>query len=149
MLKKTHECFAVSIEDKVAHVVLNRPQAMNAMNKAFWNELPAIINEIDATAAARVIVISSAGKHFSAGMDLSVFGQDDAIKSGKADRYVAAEAFRSNIRSGCHENFQLCIREHNSTYISSIHHNAFVFSHGVLFLHHLISNLRNRCNRTN
>ena len=98
MLKKTHECFAVSIEDKVAHVVLNRPQAMNAMNKAFWNELPAIVNEIDATAAARVIVISSAGKHFSAGMDLSVFGQDDAIKSGKADRYVAAEAFRSNIR---------------------------------------------------
>ena len=98
MLKKTHECFAVSIEDKVAHIVLNRPQAMNAMNKAFWNDLPAIVNEIDATAAARVIVISSAGKHFSAGMDLSVFGEDGAVTNGKVDRYVAAEAFRSNIK---------------------------------------------------
>lgn len=98
MLKKTHECFTVSIEDKIAHIVLNRPQAMNAMNKAFWNELPAIVEEIDATAAARVIVISATGKHFSAGMDLSVFGGDGDGASGKVDRYVAAEAFRSNIK---------------------------------------------------
>jgi len=98
MLKKTHDCFTVSIEDKVAHIVLNRPQAMNAMNKAFWNELPAIVNEIDASAAARVIVISSTGKHFSAGMDLSVFGDDGAVTNGKVDRYIAAEAFRSNIK---------------------------------------------------
>ncbi|MEM9377731.1 MAG: enoyl-CoA hydratase-related protein [Pseudomonadota bacterium] len=98
MLKKTHECFAVSVEDNVAHIVLNRPSAMNAMNRSFWNELPAIVNEIDATAAARVIVISSTGKHFSAGMDLSVFGQDGAIAAGEVDRFVAAEAFRSNIK---------------------------------------------------
>lgn len=98
MLKKTHECFTVSVEDKVAHIVLSRPQAMNAMNKAFWNELPEIVKEIDATAAARVIVISSEGKHFSAGMDLSVFGDDGAVTSGKTDRHVAAEAFRSNIK---------------------------------------------------
>ena len=98
MLKKTHECFTVSVEDKIAHIVLNRPQAMNAMNKAFWNELPEIVNEINASAAARVIVISSAGKHFSAGMDLSVFGQDGAVTQGKVDRHVAAEAFRSNIK---------------------------------------------------
>jgi len=98
MLKKTHECFTVSVEDKVAHIVLSRPQSMNAMNKAFWNELPAIVNEIDATAAARVIVISAEGKHFSAGMDLSVFSQDGAVTHGKVDRHVAAEAFRSNIK---------------------------------------------------
>ena len=96
MLKKTHECFTVSIEDKVAHIVLSRPNALNAMNRAFWNELPAIVNEIDATAAARVIVISSEGKHFSAGMDLSVFGGDGGHI--KADRHVLAELFRSNVK---------------------------------------------------
>ena len=96
MLKKTHECFTVSIEDKVAHIVLSRPNALNAMNRAFWNELPAIVNEIDATAAARVIVISSEGKHFSAGMDLSVFGGDGG--HSKADRHVLAELFRSNVK---------------------------------------------------
>ena len=62
MLKKTHECFTVSIEDNVAHITMNRPQAMNAMNKAFWNELPKIVREIDRDALARVIVISSTGK---------------------------------------------------------------------------------------
>ncbi|MEM9939550.1 MAG: crotonase/enoyl-CoA hydratase family protein [Pseudomonadota bacterium] len=98
MLKKTYDCFSVSIENKVAHIRLNRPKVMNAMNKAFWNELPAIVKEIDASASARVIVISSTGKHFSAGMDLSVFGSDGAVTHGKVDRHVAAEAFRSNIK---------------------------------------------------
>jgi enoyl-CoA hydratase len=98
MLKKTYECFTVDVEEKIAHIRLNRPDAMNAMNKAFWNELPAIVNDIDKEALARVIVISSTGKHFSAGMDLSVFSQDGAVTQGKVDRYVAAEAFRSNIK---------------------------------------------------
>jgi len=96
MLKKTYECFSVSIDDKIAHIRLSRPDAMNAMNRAFWNELPAIVHAIDKDALARVIVISSTGKHFSAGMDLSVFSGNE--KGGKVDRYVAAEAFRSNVR---------------------------------------------------
>ena len=57
----------------IAHVVLNRPDAMNSMIPEFWTELPAAIREIDDEGNARVIVISSTGKHFSAGMDLSVF----------------------------------------------------------------------------
>mgnify|MGYP003629578150 FL=1 len=96
MLQKTYEAFAVTIEDKVAHIKMNRPEAMNTMNKAFWNELPAIVRDIDMNARARCIVISSTGKHFSAGMDLAVFGSGEG--GSKVDRYVAAEAFRSNIR---------------------------------------------------
>lgn len=63
----------VKQEGHIAHVVLNRPEAMNSMIPEFWTELPAAIREIDDNADARVIVISSTGKHFSAGMDLSVF----------------------------------------------------------------------------
>ena len=96
MLQKTYEAFTVTIEDKVAHIQMNRPEAMNTMNKAFWNELPAIVRDIDMNVRARCIVISSTGKHFSAGMDLAVFGSGEG--GGKVDRYVAAEAFRSNIR---------------------------------------------------
>ena len=43
------------------------------MNPAFWTELPAAVRAIDDEAKARVIIISSTGKHFSAGMDLAVF----------------------------------------------------------------------------
>lgn len=57
----------------IAQIVLNRPDAMNSMTPDFWLEFPAAIRAIDNEGSARVIVISSTGKHFSAGMDLSVF----------------------------------------------------------------------------
>jgi hypothetical protein len=39
-------CFEVTLQDRVAHIRLNRPEAFNAMNRAFWNELPAIVDDI-------------------------------------------------------------------------------------------------------
>lgn len=72
--QSAYECFEVEIKDKIAHIKLSRPDALNTMNKAFWRDLPVIVEDIDANAKARVIVISSTGKHFTAGMDLSVFG---------------------------------------------------------------------------
>ena len=91
-------CFSVSIEDGVAHIQLNRPEAMNAMNRAFWNELPAIVRDIDDNARARCIVISSTGKHFSAGMDLAVFTDGESVNPmAAADRQNAAESFRRHV----------------------------------------------------
>ena len=71
-----YECFDLSIDDGVAHLQLNRPDELNTMVPSFWTELPAVVSELDAGTRARVIVISSTGKHFSAGMDLSVFTGD-------------------------------------------------------------------------
>jgi enoyl-CoA hydratase len=68
-----YTCFDVEITDKVAHVRLTRPDELNTMTPAFWRELPEIVTRISDDASARVVVISSTGKHFSAGMDLSVF----------------------------------------------------------------------------
>lgn len=97
MLKDTYEAFTVTIENKVAHIQMSRPEAMNTMNKAFWNELPEIVRTIDNNALARVIVISSTGKHFSAGMDTTVFtGPRPAVEH---DRYVTAEAFRGTVKA--------------------------------------------------
>lgn len=72
-------CFEVSIEDHVAHIQMSRPNEMNSMNKAFWKELPVLVKQLDEGAMARAIVISSTGKHFSAGMDLGVFMSGDAV----------------------------------------------------------------------
>ena len=70
-------CFDVDVADKVAHVRLNRPDELNTMTAAFWRELPEIVTRISDQAIARVVVLSSTGKHFSAGMDLSVFLGDE------------------------------------------------------------------------
>lgn len=67
------KAFNVSIENNIAHLQLKRPEQLNSMNADFWDELPRIVKAIDHASAARVIVLSSTGKHFTAGMDLEVF----------------------------------------------------------------------------
>ncbi len=68
-----YRCFDVRVADNIARVELRRGDELNTMVPEFWRELPEIVRSIDEQAKARVIVISSTGKHFSAGMDLSVF----------------------------------------------------------------------------
>lgn len=75
----TYENFSVSVENKIAHVQFSRPEALNTMTKTFWLELPECMQDIEANTDARVVVVSSTGKHFSAGMDLSVFSDPKAV----------------------------------------------------------------------
>lgn len=79
-------CFDVTTKDKVAHVQLNRPDALNTMIPAFWTELPQLIGELSDSGEVRAIVISSTGKHFSAGMDLSVFTSSGLSMDGEPGR---------------------------------------------------------------
>ncbi|MEL0637083.1 crotonase/enoyl-CoA hydratase family protein [Marinomonas sp. TI.3.20] len=79
ILERKFTCFEINIKDHIAHIQLSRPTEMNSMNKAFWKELPLLVKGLDSESLARVIVISSTGKHFSAGMDLSVFMSGDAV----------------------------------------------------------------------
>jgi len=92
----TYTCFDVRIADDIAHVVLNRPEKRNSMNAAFWAELPRIVQDIDDGAKARVIVLSSTGPHFSAGLDLSSLsggGEVDESVSEQHRRLQRGAAF--------------------------------------------------------
>lgn len=83
-------CFDVSVEGKVAHVRLNRPDALNTMIPAFWSELPVLVGELSDRGDVRAIVISSTGRHFSAGMDLSVFTSSGLSVDGEPGRRNAS-----------------------------------------------------------
>jgi enoyl-CoA hydratase len=82
------QCFTLTERDHVAHLVLNRPDAMNTMNPAFWRELDDMLSALHREGRARALVISSTGKHFSAGMALETFGGaialDDRSPEGRA-----------------------------------------------------------------
>lgn len=93
----SYECFDVEIKDQVAHVTLSRPAELNSMNRAFWRELPEIIRRIDDSAAARAIVLASTGRHFTAGMDLSVFTSGPDL-SGKEVGRVRANLMRTVLK---------------------------------------------------
>ena len=88
-----YKSFNVTLENKVAHVQFSRPEAMNSMNKAFWLELPQCMRDIEVLTDTRVIVISSTGKHFSAGMDLGVFSDSSTMPQSK-DPSRMAEGLR-------------------------------------------------------
>ncbi len=78
----TYKSFTVTLAEHIAHVQLSRPEALNSMNADFWVELPQCMRDIEASGEARVIVISSTGKHFSAGMDLGVFSNPKSVPMG-------------------------------------------------------------------
>jgi len=79
------DCFAISTAGGVAHVRLSRPERRNAMTEAFWRELPAAVKELEADPAVRVLVLSSSGPHFSAGIDLSMFRGSQALATGSVE----------------------------------------------------------------
>ncbi len=61
----------LSIEDGVALLTLNRPQAHNALNRALRRELMDLLPRLDTDPAVKVIVITGAGdKAFCTGADL-------------------------------------------------------------------------------
>jgi len=96
MTHAAYECFDLSIEEGIAHIRLNRPEKHNSMIPAFWRELPEAVNRISANAEARVVVISSEGKHFTAGMDISVF-MEGGTDPDEGPREHAMEAFRHHV----------------------------------------------------
>src|SRR3954468_23869538 len=61
---------------------------MNTMNPAFWRDLDTVLTSLHREGRARALVISSTGKHFSAGMALETFGgsiaMDDQSPEGRA-----------------------------------------------------------------
>ena len=81
-------CFELHIDNHIAHLVLNRPNELNTMHMVFWRELDSVLHTLHANPQARVLVISSTGKHFSAGMSLDAFGasvsMDDQTAEGRA-----------------------------------------------------------------
>jgi enoyl-CoA hydratase len=69
-----YESFKYTSENGVGHLVLNKGEDLNKMTMNFWYELPKILDEVDRDASLRVLILTSTGKHFCAGMDLKNFG---------------------------------------------------------------------------
>lgn len=81
-------CFTLTQTNHVAHLVLNRPEQLNTMHPTFWRELDEVLTRLHQEGSARALVISSTGKHFSAGMALDTFAgaiqMDDQSPQGRA-----------------------------------------------------------------
>ena len=74
----------------VAVVTLNRPEAMNALSRALRAALDRAIRELTADDTVRVIILTGAGRAFTAGLDLKELGREPGAL-GAANATSAAE----------------------------------------------------------
>lgn len=67
---------------EIRRVTMNRPQRLNALNQTLTEELLAYFEARRRDAAARVIIISGAGRGFCSGADLKAAGEPDVLRDG-------------------------------------------------------------------
>jgi enoyl-CoA hydratase/carnithine racemase len=66
----------LEVEGAIGHLILNRPDKLNALNKAMWAAIPELLAEAEANKAFKVLLVRGAdGRAFAAGADISEFGE--------------------------------------------------------------------------
>ena len=91
-----NDFFTLTTQAGIAQLQLNRPERLNTLTPAFFPLLRDAVRALHASGAARVLVISSTGKHFCAGMALDVFAGDDALLATATAR--ARLGFQESLR---------------------------------------------------
>ena len=56
--------------DKIVTITLNRPKALNALSEELVKEIRLALDEADADPEVRVVILTGAGRSFSAGYDI-------------------------------------------------------------------------------
>lgn len=72
---------AVSVDDHVAVVALDRPDKHNAVNLEMFDALAAAGRQLAADRSVRAVVLHGAGEHFCAGIDVTLF-RDPSFEFG-------------------------------------------------------------------
>jgi enoyl-CoA hydratase len=79
----TYSSFDLTNDGPIARLTLNRPDKRNTMTPAFWAELPDAVGQLSDAGETRVMILDAQGPVFTAGMDISVFTDPNAL--GTAD----------------------------------------------------------------
>ena len=61
----------LEVADSIAVVKISRPEALNALNTRFFQEMDSMIEEVSAMSEVKVMVITGDGKAFVAGADIA------------------------------------------------------------------------------
>jgi enoyl-CoA hydratase len=82
-----YETIIVEIEDYVAVVRLNRPDALNALNAKLLGELSQAMKALDANEKVRCIVLTGSEKAFAAGADIKEMSEQTFVDVFTADLF--------------------------------------------------------------
>ena len=83
------ETIIVEIEDEVALIRLNRPEALNALNATLLDELSAALSDADRNDKVRCIVLTGSEKAFAAGADIKEMSTKSFVEVYEQDLFGA------------------------------------------------------------
>ncbi|SNS11516.1 enoyl-CoA hydratase [Antarctobacter heliothermus] len=80
-----YETIIVEVEDHVATIKLNRPDAMNALNSHLLGELSVALADADQNDKVRCIIIAGSPKAFAAGADIKEMSEKSYVEMFLSD----------------------------------------------------------------
>ncbi len=90
----TPQYLLVTREETVAVVLLNRPEVLNALNRALMDELGAVLEDLDRDPEVRCLVLTGSPRAFAAGADIREFADASAVDMLQAYRFQQWERIR-------------------------------------------------------
>lgn len=94
------ETLRIERRDVVAILWLNRPEKLNAMGPTFFRELPAALDALDRDPDVRAVVVTGAGRAFSAGGDIAGFAELEDIDAYRRHLRLVYDGFHAVERAG-------------------------------------------------
>lgn len=83
---QTADAIRTRREDEILHVVIDRPEKRNALDRAMLARLADVLDEASAERGVRAVVLAGAGPVFSAGVDLGMLAGDVAGEEARPFR---------------------------------------------------------------
>jgi enoyl-CoA hydratase len=93
-----YETIIVEIEDHVALIKLNRPDALNALNAQLMSELAEAVGEAQQNEKVRCIVLTGSEKAFAAGADIKMMSEKSFVDVFTEDLFTADSAAIVRVR---------------------------------------------------
>lgn len=121
--QQTYTHLTIEREAGIATLWLDRPDKLNALDRALWRSLPEAVAELDRDPDVRVIVLAGKGKAFCAGIDLidhapglggggSLSGTDGSAVAKRRQLYDDIRAYQRTVS---------CLADTNKPVIAAVH----------------------------
>ena len=92
------ETIILSVENDIAQITLNRPEALNALNGQLLSDLMQALEDCDANAAVRCIILTGSDKAFAAGADVTEMAGMTYVEAYLSTQFSAAADRMDRIR---------------------------------------------------
>ncbi len=93
-----YETIIVEVDDDVATITLNRPDALNALNSQLLGELAQALTEADANDKVRCIILTGSAKAFAAGADIKEMSEKTFVDMFLGDFFEPATEAVAKVR---------------------------------------------------